>query len=85
MIFSYFSQKGQQEFSEQKEKNNFENMSASLTPSSWQDKSMKGTTAILNDNILSYGNDKDCAPFIRLCLELLMMQKRTDQKIFGYK
>ena len=28
---------------------------------------------------LSHGNDKDCAPFSRLCLELVTMQNQTDK------
>ena len=33
----------------------------------------------------NHGNDKDCAPFSRLCLELVTMHKYSDQIILDTK
>ena len=35
--------------------------------------------------MLSHGNGKDCAPFIRLCLELVTMQKCNDTTDLRHK
>ena len=35
--------------------------------------------------MISHGDNKDCAPFIRMCLELVTMQKYADQNIFRHK
>ena len=51
----------------------------------WKDGMLKILKALGVVDKLSYGNDKDCAPFSRLCLELVTMQKYADQKICRHK